>query len=99
MGSKLTRWNQWVAKIIHIALSQFIPLYHACLQSTTPELYAKSFRENYIFVQYKKKLLRGTLFDIFVGSIAVTTEFFVISCDSNHVPKWFGTHYNPHVPL
>jgi len=27
-----------------------------------------------------------------VGSIAVTTEFFLISCDSNQVPKWFGTH-------
>jgi len=29
-----------------------------------------------------------------VGSIPVTTEFFVISCDSNQVPKWFGTHRN-----
>jgi len=29
-----------------------------------------------------------------VGSIPVTTEFFLISCDSNQVPKWFGTHYN-----
>jgi len=28
------------------------------------------------------------------GSIPVTTEFFLISCDSNQVPKWFGTHYN-----
>jgi len=28
----------------------------------------------------------------FVGSIPVTTEFFLISCDSNQVPKWFGTH-------
>jgi len=34
-----------------------------------------------------------------VGSISVTTEFFLISCDSNQVPKWFGTHYNLEVPL
>jgi len=27
-----------------------------------------------------------------VGSIPVTTELFLISCDSNQVPKWFGTH-------
>jgi len=33
-----------------------------------------------------------------VGSIPVTTEFFLISCDSNQVPKWFGTHYNLEVP-
>jgi len=29
-----------------------------------------------------------------VGSIPVTTEFVLISCDSNQVPKWFGTQYN-----
>jgi len=34
-----------------------------------------------------------------VGSIPVTTEFFLISCDFNQVPKWFGTHYNLKVPL
>jgi len=34
-----------------------------------------------------------------VGSIPVTKEFFLISCDSNQVPKWFGTHYNLEVPL
>jgi len=34
-----------------------------------------------------------------VGSIPVTTELFFISCDSNQVPKWFGTHYNLEVPL
>jgi len=34
-----------------------------------------------------------------VGSIPVTTEFFLISCDSNQVPKWFGTHDNLEVPL
>jgi len=34
-----------------------------------------------------------------VGSIPVTTEFSLISCDSNQVPKWFGTHYNLKVPL
>jgi len=34
-----------------------------------------------------------------VGSISVTTEFFFISCDSNQVPKWFGTHYDLEVPL
>jgi len=34
-----------------------------------------------------------------VGSIPVTTDFFLISCDSNQVPKWFGTHYNLEVPL
>jgi len=34
-----------------------------------------------------------------VGSILVTTEFFLISCDSNQVPNWFGTHYNLEVPL
>jgi len=34
-----------------------------------------------------------------VGSIPVTTEFFLISCDSNQVPKWFGTYYNLEVPL
>jgi len=34
-----------------------------------------------------------------VGSIPVTTEFFLISCDSNQVPKWFGAHYNLEVPL
>jgi len=34
-----------------------------------------------------------------VGSIPVTIEFFLISCDSNQVPKWFGTHYNLEVPL
>jgi len=34
-----------------------------------------------------------------VGSIPVTTEFFLISGDSNQVPKWFGTHYNLEVPL
>jgi len=28
-----------------------------------------------------------------IGSIPVTTEFFLI-CDSNQVPKWFGTHLN-----
>jgi len=32
-------------------------------------------------------------------SIPVTTDFFLLSCDSNHVPKWFGTHYNLEVPL
>jgi len=34
-----------------------------------------------------------------VGSIPVTTEFFLISCDSNQVSKWFGTHNNLEVPL
>jgi len=34
-----------------------------------------------------------------VGSIPVTTVFFLISCDSNQVPKWFGTHSNLEVPL
>jgi len=35
-----------------------------------------------------------------VGSIPDTTEFFlIISCDSNQVPKWFGTHYYLQVPL
>jgi len=34
-----------------------------------------------------------------VGSIPVTTEFFLISCDFNQVPKWFRTHYNLEVPL
>jgi len=34
-----------------------------------------------------------------VGSIPVTSEFFLISCDSNQVPKWFGAHYNLEVPL
>jgi len=34
-----------------------------------------------------------------VGSIPVTTEFFLISCDSNQVLKWFGTHFNLEVPL
>jgi len=34
-----------------------------------------------------------------VGSIHVTTEFFFISCDSNQVPKWFGTYNNLEVPL
>jgi len=33
------------------------------------------------------------------GSNPVTTEFFLISCDSNEDPKWFGTHYNLEVPL
>jgi len=33
------------------------------------------------------------------GSIPVTTEFFLISCDSNQIPKWFGTHFNLEVPL
>jgi len=34
-----------------------------------------------------------------IGSIPVTTEFFLISRDSNQVPKWFGTHYNLEVQL
>jgi len=34
-----------------------------------------------------------------VGSIPVTTEFFLILCDSNQVPKWFGTHHNLDVSL
>jgi len=34
-----------------------------------------------------------------VGPISVTTEFFLISCDSNQVPKGFGTHYNLEVLL
>jgi len=34
-----------------------------------------------------------------VGSIPDTTEFFLISCDSNQVTKWFETHYNLEVPL
>jgi len=34
-----------------------------------------------------------------VGSIPVATDFFLISCDSKQVPKWFGTHYNLEVPL
>jgi len=34
-----------------------------------------------------------------VGSIPVTNEFFLISCDSNQVPKWFGTRYNLEVIL
>jgi len=34
-----------------------------------------------------------------VGTILVTTEFFLISCDSNQVSRWFGTHYNLEVPL
>jgi len=34
-----------------------------------------------------------------VGLIPVTTEYFLISCDSNQVPKWFGTHYNLEVQL
>jgi len=34
-----------------------------------------------------------------VGSIPVTTLFFLILCDSNQVPKWFGTNYNLEVPL
>jgi len=34
-----------------------------------------------------------------VGLIPVTTEFFLISCDSNQAPEWFGTHYNLEVPL
>jgi len=34
-----------------------------------------------------------------VGSIPVTTEYFLISCDLNQVPEWFETHYNLEVPL
>jgi len=34
-----------------------------------------------------------------VGSVPVTTEFFLISCDSNQASKWFGTHYNLEFPL
>jgi len=34
-----------------------------------------------------------------VGLVPDTTEFFLISCDSNQVPKWFGTDYNLEVPL
>jgi len=34
-----------------------------------------------------------------IGSIPVYTDFFLISCDSNQVPKWFGSHYNLEVPL
>jgi len=33
-----------------------------------------------------------------VGSISVTTQFFLISCDSNQVPNWFETHNNLEVP-
>jgi len=29
----------------------------------------------------------------------VRFEFFIISCDSNQIHKWFGTHYNLEVPL
>jgi len=29
-----------------------------------------------------------------VGSIPVTTEFYLIPCDSYQVPKWFGTQYS-----
>jgi len=32
-----------------------------------------------------------------VGLIPVTTEFFLILCDSSQVPKWFGTHCNVEV--
>jgi len=32
-----------------------------------------------------------------VGWIPVTTEFFLISCDSNQVPKLFGAHYNQEI--
>jgi len=31
--------------------------------------------------------------------LSVTTEFFLISCDCNQVPEWFGTLYNLEVPL
>jgi len=34
-----------------------------------------------------------------VGSIPDATDFILISCDSNQVPKWFGTHHNLEVPL
>jgi len=34
-----------------------------------------------------------------IGSIPVTTDFVLISCGSNQVPMWFGTHYNLEVPL
>jgi len=35
----------------------------------------------------------------YVYSIPVTTEFFLISCDSNQISKWFGTYCNLEVPL
>jgi len=44
-------------------------------------------------------VVRGANKPDVVGSIPVTTEFFLISCDSNQVPKWFGTHYNLEVLL
>jgi len=34
-----------------------------------------------------------------VGSIPVTTEFVLISCDSNQVPKLFEAHNILEVPL
>jgi len=55
------------------------------------------------FVEMEKKLTSSLAEPIHkldvVGSIPVTTGFFLISCDSNQVFKWFGTHYNLEVPL
>jgi len=46
-----------------------------------------------------ERLLRWSNKPDVVGSIPVTTEFFLISCDCYQVPKWFGTHFNLEVPL
>jgi len=47
----------------------------------------------------RKKGPQVLIKDEIIGSIPVTTEFSLISCDSNQVPKWFTTHYNLEVPL
>jgi len=50
-------------------------------------------------VWWSERLRRWSNKPDVVGSIPVTTEFLLISCDSNQVPKWFGTHYNLEIPL
>jgi len=52
----------------------------------------------YIYKYQKKILLLFPNLDCYLMA-SFTPEFFLVSCDSNQVPKWFGTHYNLEVPL
>jgi len=73
------------ALLTHISGLQCVPIIYICMYSKGAWLFERPRR-------WSSKP------DV-AGSIPVTTEFFLILCDSNLAPKWFGIHYNLEVQL
>jgi len=78
-------------------------LVHAFLYNTNNEFPShnnrQGMRPTYQVIGAEQRPRRWSNKANVVGSIPVTTDFFLISCDSKQLLKWFRTHYNLDVPL